>query len=459
MLVQFLVENFLSFKDETVFSMRAPPGETRAVTIPGHDGLRLMRAAALYGANASGKSNLVKAIGMARDLIVWGILPKATLPARPFRLAPNAPPGPTRFQFDFLVDDIRYSYVLIITTEFVTGEALYRTLPDTSNEELIYEREAPSDGGEHRIVFGPTALAGDDAQKQFAQFIAKGTPKQQPLLTEFVTRNVPGFATIHAWFRRHLAIVFPSTPYINLVRELFESSSLREFYGRMLSAMGTGVHGVRVEKEKDMGLAHLFRDIAEVFRMPKVKDVFQALFYSSVVPYIGVDVERDGEDASLFTLFMEHSTRSGPTVSFPLAEESDGTQRLIHLLPVLFHGTQGPCTVIDELDRSLHTALTRRFIEDFMAMASGAQSQLIFTTHDTNLLNKRLLPPASIWFVEKDDDGASHLHSLADYRGGQLDHLLDHLEEGYLQGRFGAIPFLANRDNLGWRSEEEESAG
>jgi uncharacterized protein len=89
-----------------------------------------------------------------------------------------------------------------------------------------------------------------------------------------------------------------------------------------------------------------------------------------------------------------------------------------------------------------------------MAMASGALSQLIFTTHDTNLLNGRLLPPGSIWFVEKDDDGASHLHSLAEYPSAQLEHLLEHLEEGYLQGRFGAIPFLAHRDNLGWQAEE-----
>src|SRR5262249_27086433 len=104
MLVQFLVENFLSFKDETVFSMRAPPGETRAVTtVPGHDGLRLMQAAAFYGANASGKSNLVSAIQDASALVARGTPPNTTLPVRPFRLAPDAHQKPTRFQFDFVV--------------------------------------------------------------------------------------------------------------------------------------------------------------------------------------------------------------------------------------------------------------------------------------------------------------------------------------------------------------------
>ena len=172
------------------------------------------------------------------------------------------------------------------------------------------------------------------------------------------------------------------------------------------------------------------------------------------MPAQQIIVEENGKSVSRLKIVLEHSTRSGSTVAFPLAEESDGTQRLLHLLPVLFHRTKGPCTVIDELDRSLHTSLTRRFVEEFMAMASGAMSQLIFTTHDTNLLNGRLLPPGAIWFVEKDDDGASHLHSLAEYPAAQIEHLLEHLEEGYLQGRFGAIPFLAHRDNLGWQSEE-----
>lgn len=455
MLVQFLVENFLSFKDETVFSMRAPPGETRAVAdIPGHDGLRLMRAAAFYGANASGKSNLVRALSAACVLIARGALPDARLPVRPFRLSPDAQSKPARFQFDFLAEGVRYSYVLVITAELVKGEALYRTLPGTPDEELVYEREAPAGSGEHRVEFGPMVLSGNDEQQQFARFVAKGAPVQQPLLTELATRNVPGFVAIRAWFQRGLEVVGPSSPYVNLVRELAEDSSLRDFYGRMLSAMGTGVQGVKVLKEQDASLNQLLLDYEEAVSKPKVKKLIQAIRSGFVARDHGLHIEKDGEDASLLELILEHSTRSGSPVAFPLTDESDGTQRMLHLLPVLFHGTGGPCTVIDELDRSLHTSLTRRFVEEFMAMASGTLSQLIFTTHDTNLLNGRLLPPGSIWFVEKDDDGASHLHSLADYRTAQLEHLLEHLEEGYLQGRFGAIPFLAHRGHLGWRSEE-----
>ena len=449
MLVQFLVENFLSFKDETVFSMRAPPGETHAVTeIPGHDGLRLMRVAAFYGANASGKSNLVKALKTACELVALGASPNSNLPFHPFRLAPDFQLKPTRFQFDFLVEGVLYSYTLILSAERITGEALYRTPPNTSNEELIYEREAPSDGGEHVVTLGAMVMSGDVEQQQFTRFVAKAAPIQQPLLSEFTTRNVPGFASIRNWFHQGLTIVGPSDSYPNLINELFESSTLRTFYGDILSTMGTGISGVDVFKEHNTSIP--LSIVSTILHRAR-----QSIPSKSATLGQTLIVEDNGKDVSRLNLVLEHSTRGGSTVAFPFTEESDGTQRLVHLLPILFHRTKGSCTVIDELDRSLHTALTRRFVEEFMVMASGAMSQLIFTTHDTNLLNGRLLTPGSIWFVEKDDDGASHLHSLADYRTPQLEHLLEHLEDGYLQGRFGAIPFLAHRDNLGWQSGEQ----
>jgi len=297
----------------------------------------------------------------------------------------------------------------------------------------MYEREAPPEGGEHAIKLGPMILSGSVEQQQFARFVAKGAPVQQPLLTELATRNVPGFTSLRDWFQHGLTIVGPSDPYAGLASELLENSSLRKFYGDMLSAMGTGVSNVNVLKDKNLDL-----------------DQFVSAVSISAMPAQQIILEENGKSVSRLKIVLEHSTRSGSTVAFPPAEESDGTQRLLHLLPVLFHGTKGQCTVIDELDRSLHTSLTRRFVEEFMTMASGALSQLIFTTHDTNLLNGRLVPPGSIWFVEKDDDGASHLHSLAEYPAAQL----EHLEEGYLQGRFGAIPFLAHRDNLGWQAGE-----
>jgi AAA15 family ATPase/GTPase len=135
---------------------------------------------------------------------------------------------------------------------------------------------------------------------------------------------------------------------------------------------------------------------------------------------------------------------------FAWADESDGTRRMMHLLPVLWDATNDPrraVFVVDELERSLHAALTRHFVEAFLGAGDGRPGQLIFTTHDTNLLNDSLLPAGSVWFTEKDRAGGTHLYSLAEYPPEQLERFTDRLERGYLQGRFGAIPVVGVRHN------------
>ena len=111
--------------------------------------------------------------------------------------------------------------------------------------------------------------------------------------------------------------------------------------------------------------------------------------------------------------------------------------------------------IIDELDRSLHPLLTRMFLQRFLALGSGSPGQLICTTHDTNLLSLALLRPDEIWFVEKDAEKVSHLYSLAEFKPEQLEKLGDNLEQGYLNGRFGAIPFFGNPSQLGISKDGE----
>lgn len=458
MLIQFVVENFLSFKDGTVFSMVAPPQETRGVVeVPTH-GLRLMRIAAFYGANASGKSNLVEAMRTACLLIAREQPSEAQLPDWAFRLRPESASKPTRFQFDFIVGDARYTYILIFDTNTIHAEALYRRIAGSSTEEIIWEREAPADGGEHQITLGPLFNTYNEENRQFAKFTARVAHPRQPWLWKFATSNVPEiaatFAPIREWFRDGLMPIAAASNYRNLVRELHGNDAFRRFYAKMLSTMGTGVQDVIVEKDSDERVSQFMRDYDEVIKEPKAKEIIDSLARSNR-EVAGIAIDADG---SLLALKLAHITRTGTRVLFSLEDESDGTRRLLHLLPVLFHRTQisGQCTVIDELDRSLHTALTRHFIEEFLSMGSGTQTQLIFTTHDTNLLNGRLLPISAIWFVEKDDDGASHIHSLAEYDPEQIEQLLEHLEKGYLQGRFGAIPFITDPNNLRWSVRKEK---
>jgi AAA15 family ATPase/GTPase len=148
-----------------------------------------------------------------------------------------------------------------------------------------------------------------------------------------------------------------------------------------------------------------------------------------------------------------HRHESQEEREFDFAEESDGTRRLLHLIPALYRMNQwGGCYVIDEVERSMHPLLIHKFLEMFLNPCPGNQRQLIITTHESNLLDQDLVRRDEVWFVEKDRKGASNLYSLADFQP-RKDLKLD---KHYLQGRFGAIPMLGNLDAFAAQSVQRE---
>jgi hypothetical protein len=146
-------------------------------------------------------------------------------------------------------------------------------------------------------------------------------------------------------------------------------------------------------------------------------------------------------------LLSRHRRSDGQAIDFDLTAESGGTRQLLDLAPALPDVWENDRVfLVDELDRSLHTHLSRLFLETVIAgiTEKGARGQFIMATHDTNLLDRKLLRRDEIWFMEKDDAGASHLTSLADYKVSEgLNY-----ENGYLNGRFGAIPFIGDHRKL-----------
>jgi hypothetical protein len=152
---------------------------------------------------------------------------------------------------------------------------------------------------------------------------------------------------------------------------------------------------------------------------------------------------------------INHRHEDGSLIEFSVDEESDGTQRLIDLIPALFILQQDAEKVffIDELDRCLHPLLSRQFLKYSLECRNGdnRHSQLIFTTHDTNLLDADILRRDEVWLVEKDSRGASVIYSLVEFEITSTQ-----LQKGYLNGRFGAIPFLGNLHSLGWMPSEDE---
>lgn len=457
MLVQFSVGNFLSFKDETTFSMVADGGDQQHPdhVLPGGSGksVALLRAAAIYGANGSGKSNLVKALQFARNRVVRGSRPDQTIPVVPFRLGRADQKRLSTFEFLIKHDGVLYSYGFRLNSSRVAEEWLFAT---PKLQEVRFFARKTDEKGQTTVEFG-TQFSGKGAkQKQFLEFVAQGTRPNQLFLTEAADRNIKVAKPVSEWFRDVLVIIPAESRHQGLEFRAHRNASFTEYLTGFLRHAGTGIDGIST-KEVALDFDRDLPDMPEEMR-EKVKediatlnqDKFYVVDYPNGARMILTRAD-DGQPKRLL-LRTRHKAEDGREVHFPIEDESEGTQRLVHLVPTLVSMNEEPekVVVLDELDRRLHPLLCRRFLE--AALQSGGpqnKSQLIFTTHDTNLLDLELLRRDEIWFVEKDAGGASKMYSLAEFKiRPDLK-----IQKGYLNGRFGAIPFFGDISRLGWTEE------
>jgi uncharacterized protein len=421
MLLQFTVENVLSFRDETVLSLLAAPGVEHApgqvIEVPGLP-RPVLRVVALYGANASGKSNLVKAMAMARGLVLDGTRPGKPIAVVPFKLDPEARSKPCRFEFELWADGCRWSYGFACTTERVVAEWLYRDAGD--GERNVFDR-AIDDDDRLSIVLGD-ALSLDEERRRFWGFVAEGTRDNQLFLAEARERNVNELEVPLRLLLEELVVVAAGEEAGEPIDRLEQQAALLGFVSELLRKSGTGVSQVSIACGASVRVGD---------RIPQGV-AFEAWLEGLAKKRRIVFVHR-GTGSAAEDVVMEES------------EESDGTRRLVGLSPPLFSLLESSTmVVIDELDRSLHTLLSRNLIERFLVSESSTSGQLVFTTHDTNLLDPTLLSHDSIWLVEKGMSGDSAIYSLAEFKPEQLEQIGNRIESGYLHGRFGGTPFLSN---------------
>lgn len=434
MLIRFAVENFRSFNEEAVFSML--PG--RMQKHPEHiisnerHGIDALRAALLYGANASGKSNLVRAMDFARSLILQGVRPKQLIPVEPFRLDKRRLAEPSRFEFEFIAGDQAYAYGFAAGRRRIYEEWLYAI--NVKNEQMLFERSTDNEGIT-QAKFGRQIIKNDE-ERQFLDFVVRGTRPNQLLLTETAENNVRQFEPAYEWFRNRLTIIFPHSRARGVQVGVYKDQKFTQALTAFLQAMDTGIDEVcakQIDPEAlNFPLELLTDDLdKETEALPdQVQERMIGLDSSRGQRYLlRYDKENLLEAYSLGT----RRRINGESVDFELFEESDGTQRLFDLFPILY-GNQERVFVIDELERSLHPNLVYRFIRHFLESANN--NQLIVTTHESTLLDLDLLRRDAIWFVEKSPTGASTIYSLETFKPR---HDLD-IRKGYLHGRFGAVP-------------------
>jgi len=437
MLIQFAAENFRSLHHRTELNMRALDNKGGQVTQT-FDDLEILRCAALYGANASGKSNLIKAMAFAKQLIVDGTGRRAAeIGTQPFRLA-DCGRKPSTFEF-FFVDATKsiYGYRFAVTKTAVIEEELVRL---NEPKETVFSRKGSD------FSFG-ASLKKSIPDHKFLDFVGQGTRPNQLFFYEANERGLDFFKPLREWFTNTLTIVHPSTRVWPLVRYVHNDASFGSFLQKSLRWADIGISDIKTFSQALSEAEQKSFDAANSLEPDVLRGVLKlmephGLGGSSFYPTL----RKKGD----FNVWDFNSTYE-QNEPFLLEDESDGTVRLLDLIPVLYYARHNPVVfVVDELDRSLHTLLAQKLVEAFLALDKECSSQLIFSTHDTNLLDCNQLRPDCVWFVEKDKSGATRTYSLAEFKPEQLQELCGNLERGYLDGRFGGIPFLGDPKKLGW---------
>lgn len=448
MIVSFSVSNFRSFSSEVTFSLVASnrltaSHEGHAVPIPDSD-QKVLRVAVLYGANGAGKSNLFKALRFLKSIALGTRQKDSGTGRTPFRFG-DWPKKPSEFDLQFIGDGKLYRFGFKLDDDRILEEWLVQVIG--GREKALYERTTDA-RGEVSIEIGEGLRESDERLRALAK--VGGPPNQSFLATAQATLAAPHIGAqiggILEWFKTGLNLVTPDQPFGGLGQALASEPELTEFAGAYLKSSATGVDHLdirKIEMHEDEvrrllpeGLVSRLREDAKqhktaLLRMPD-----------------GTELLVDGPHGARFNhieIRAAHKDSDQSTLLFNLAEESDGTIRLLQLVPALHNLRRvGGAYFIDEIDRSLHPLLVWKFLEFFLHSCASKLGQVIVTSHESNLLDLDLLRRDEIWFAEKDADSSTHLYSLLDFKVRNDLEIRKH----YLQGRFGAIPFLGNLDRL-----------
>lgn len=400
---------------------------------------RAVRGAALYGANAAGKSNLVLAMGFARDLIVRGRGLNRSIGVRPFALrkGDNRPSG---FHWQFIHDGQLWSYGFDVTSRHIVEEYLF-SRDENGDEEKMWFGRKTDENGETKVEFGPGLVArGNSRLSLRLELIAENLRANQPFLTHAVENKVEELSSVSREFTSGLQIFKAENTIRNLVMSPDEAAAFVRFAGELLRFADTGIDGLELSRKP-----HFEDDLLE--ELPdEDQEAIESTFYNGDPQFLfnfdNADspfaIEED-ESGGVWTVRFRttHKNEQGEIEEFPFEWESEGTHRILQLAAAFFYLRHEATTlIIDELDRRLHTLLAREFVK--LALDESSQGQLIFTTHDTNLLDADLLRRDEIWFVDKGKSGASSLYSLAQF---EMDKDVDY-EKAYLLGLFEGRPYF-----------------
>lgn len=421
----------MSFRDPVSFSMIASQERQHGDRLAKVDKyqMRVLPIAAIYGGNASGKTNFFKALNFAKSLIIKGTQPDGIINIETFQLDDSHKlDKPSRFSFELLINEIIYEFSFSLTRNLIIEEKLVQL--SSYSEKILYHRK------EGKPNFD-TSIDND----QSLHFAFKGTRDNQLFLTNSVSQKIDTFRSIYDWFKNTLELVAPDSKFSSFEHFLNEEHPLFSSMNTMLTELDTGITHLGGETLSFENVS-LPESLKSKLR-EELSEGMAVLLLSSSRNERFV-ITRKNAELIIKKLVTYHRKADGSEVKFEMRQESDGSQRVIDLLPAfveLSSVNSKRVYIIDEVDRSLHTLLTRHLLEYFLSTCSPeSRSQLLFTTHDALIMDQKLLRRDEMWVAERGPLGVSNLTPFSDFKDVRYD---KDIRKSYLTGRLGGIPNIS----------------
>lgn len=443
MLIRFVVENMFSFGERKEFT--TIPNK-RLKTLSNHkynvNGFEILKLSSIYGANGAGKSNLIKSLYQFQKLV--------TKEEIPFKLKD------TQFKFEnkkeqilaieFIQENTPFYYGIVLSENNISKEELYISGLGKKEDKLIFERKTSKEG----ITINFLEEFENDEKSQILKSV---------LLEEFVKPNEPVLKLLsnrdnkflkdikkaYEWFSETLQIITPDSKPRALAHKIDTDIEFKKYAEDLMRSFNIGIKSLGTEKKNireffgEDNENELDKIIKEVEDSPKKMIGLRSRRGEEII------IVKEDDTIWVKTLRVEHSS-SNKTAFFDLDEESDGTVRLLDFVPAFKNVISSEKVyIIDEIERSIHPLLIKELVKKF-SLDNKTKGQLIFTTHESNLLDQEIFRQDEIWFAEKDLNGSTDLYSLSDFK----EHKTIDIRKGYLNGRYGSIPFVGNLEDLKW---------
>jgi len=438
MLVNITVENFKSFDKKEELSMisssKIQENKSHRIKIKQTN---LLKNAVIYGANASGKSNLVKSLEFIKTVIMEG-LPLESVNDY-CRNKDSNKDRESVFELQFTVGDKFYAYgfAAVLSKRKIIEEWLYELMQD-GNANNLFSRDGgnmPKLGDGIRVSSAEknrfNVYAEDFMGNETGLFLTEmNRGKRYEDNSKFIF-----FKKVFEWLINNIIIINPDRGISS--DEVYYTKESLDTVSKLIETFDTGVNEINIKEitqeelskmiPKDV-LSNIFESVKLKMQLENLKKI--QMTWRIAEGFFNIRI-RENSEPEITTIILKH----GKSI-FEFSEESDGTKRLFDLIYMLMIKQDDIVFIVDELERSLHPKLTEHFIEMFMESHKEERIQLIFTTHENTIMDKKIFRRDEIWFIERDNNNVSVIYSLDKFK----ERYDKKLSKAYLDGRYGAIP-------------------